>query len=478
LGSHFSVKFGRWHRRSTQDVSKMAKMGMPPTHTGFRAWIALGLGVLMLGALLLRVHAVWQRVPEAPDEMALHLVGDESGYEGIAYALLQGVFFQSPVRVPVYPMFIAGVYSALGERSMAKLLYVQAFVGVLTIPLTYILARRFTGVIPALVAAGIVAVDDLLIDQARYIYAEIVYTPLLLVALLALLWALQAPRAWRFAVAGASMALITLCRPTSALFALVLPLLLPWGWHLKQKLSVCIAFGLAMTALIAPWTYHNWRTFDRFLPLSISGGALWQGSPAYYHLRERQRNMQDIWANELNPQRNGGHDPHTIEGDRYFTRLGLQSIKAEPMVYLIHSLKKAGYLWVGWEYWEMYDWHMRRSWFSYPPLKVCRILVARQLPMIALVALIFLAVRGRTRPLLPFIALGAYFTLVHSITWAEMRYSEPLHPVLAIIVMTAAVEALALLKRRKGEICSAPGSAHGEARRPLDISHGNGLRKW
>jgi 4-amino-4-deoxy-L-arabinose transferase-like glycosyltransferase len=420
-----------------------------PTHAGFRTWIAVALSVLMLAALLLRLHAVWQRVPEAPDELALHLVGDESGYEELAYALVQGVFFQSPVRVPVYPMFIAGVYSALGERSMAKLLYVQAFVGVATIPLTYILARRFTGPIPALVAAGIIAVDDLLIDQARYMYAEIVYTPLLLVALLALLWALQAPRPWRFAVAGASMALVTLCRPTSALLPLLLLLLLPWGWHLKQKLGVCMAYGLTMVVIIAPWTYHNWRTFHRFLPLSISGGALWQGSPEFYHLTQRQPDMLDIWSNELNPQRNGGHDPHTIEGDRYFTRRGIQSIRAEPMVYVLYSLKKAGYLWVGWGYWEMYDWHMRRSWFSYPPLKVLRILVARQLPMAALAALVFLAVRGRIRPLVPFIVIGAYFTFVHSITWAEMRYSEPLHPLLAIIVVTATSEAFDVFKGRK-----------------------------
>jgi 4-amino-4-deoxy-L-arabinose transferase-like glycosyltransferase len=408
--------------------------------------------MLMLGALLLRVHAVWQRVPEAPEELALHPVGDEGGYEGLAYALLQGVFFQSPVRVPVYPMFIAGVYSALGERSMAKLLYVQVFVGVATMPLTYILARRFTGVIPALAAAGIVAVDDLLIDHSRYIYAEILYTPLLLVALLALLWALQAPRPWRFAVAGASMALVTLCRPTSALLPLVLPVLLPWGWHLKQRLGVCVVYGLAMAAVIAPWTYHNWRTFHRFLPLSISGGALWQGSPEFYHLTHRRPDMLDIWANELNPQRNGGYDPHTIDGDRYFTQRGLQSIRAEPIVYLIYSLKKAAYLWVGWGYWEMYDWHMRRSWFSHAPLKVLSILVARQLPMVALAALVFLTVRGRLRPLVPFIAIGAYFTLVHSITWAEMRYSEPLHPVLAIIVVTAASEGFDVFTRRKGEV--------------------------
>jgi predicted membrane-bound mannosyltransferase len=427
-------------------------MWTSPAHAGQWAWIALALSILMLGALLLRLHAVWQRIPEAPDELALHLVGDESGYEELAYTWLQGVFFQSPVRVPVYPMFIAGVYSALGERSLAKLLYVQAFVGVAAIPLTYLLARRFTRIIPALVAAGIIAVDDSLIDHARYIYAEVVYTPLLLLALLALLWALQAPRLWRFAAAGASMALVTLCRPTSALFPLMLPLLLPWSWHLRQKAGVCIVYGLTMVAVIAPWTYHNWRTFHRFLPLSISAGALWQGSPEFYHLRQRQRNMADIWANELNPQRNGGYDPHTIEGDRYFTQRGLQSIRAEPGVYVIYSLQKVAHLWLGWGYWEMYDWHMRRSWFSYPPLKVLRILVARQLPMVALAALMFLAIRGRLRPLLPFVAVCAYFTLVHMISWAELRYSEPLHPLLAVIVVTAASEAADVFKRSRGEV--------------------------
>jgi 4-amino-4-deoxy-L-arabinose transferase-like glycosyltransferase len=406
----------------------------------------------MLGALLLRLQAVWQRIPEAPDELALRLTGDESGYEELAYAWLQGVFFQSPVRVPVYPMFIAGVYYALAERSPAKLLYVQAFVGVATIPLTYLLARRLTRIIPALVAAGIVAFDDSLIDHARYIYAEILYTPLLLVALLALLWALQAPRRWRFAGAGASMALVTLCRPTSALLPLILPLLLPWGWRLKQKAGVCMAYGLTMVAVIAPWTYHNWRTFHRFLPLTVSAGALWQGSPEFYHLTQRKRNMLDIWANELNPQRNGGYDPHTIDGDRYFTQRGLQSIRAEPMVYVIYSLKKAAYLWVGWGYWDMYDWHMRRSWFSYPPLKLLSILVARQLPIVALAALVFLAVRGRRRPLVPFVAVCAYFTIVHMITWAEMRYSEPLHPLLAIILVTAGREGFDIFKHRRGPV--------------------------
>jgi 4-amino-4-deoxy-L-arabinose transferase-like glycosyltransferase len=417
-------------------------MWTSPAHAGRRVWIAVILSVLMLGALGLRLHVVWQRLSKVSDEPAVRLVGDEIGFEALANALLHGSFFPSPVRGPVYPMFIAVVYTVLGERSPAKLLYVQAFVGVTVVPLTYLLARRVTGIIPALVAAGIVAGDAVLIEHAPLIYSEIVYTPLLLVALLALFWALQTPRLRRFAWAGASMAVVTHCRPTTALLPLLLPLLLPKGWPLKQQAGVCLAYGLAMLAVIAPWTYHNWRAYHRFLPLTISAGALWQGSPEFYHLTQQQRNHLDIWANELNPQRNGGYDPHTIEGDRYFTQRGIGSIRTEPLVYVIYSLKKAAYLWLGnpaaeWGYFALYDWHTMRSWYPYPPLKLLNMFVARQLPIIALGALGFLAVRRQLRPLVPLIAVCAYFTLVHMITWAEMRYSEPLHPLLAIFLVTA-----------------------------------------
>ena len=120
-------------------------------------------------------------------------------------------------------------------------------------------------------------------------------------------------------------------------------------------------YGLAMVTVIAPWTYHNWHEYHRFLPLSVSVGALWQGSPEFYHLVQRNRNQLDIWANELNPQRNGGHDPFSIDGDQYFTRRGLQSIRAEPAIYIEYSLKKAGYFWLGnpaaeWGYLALYDW--------------------------------------------------------------------------------------------------------------------------
>jgi len=72
---------------------------------------------------------------------------------------------------------------------------VQAFVGVVAVPLTYLLARRLDRNHPRPRGGRDVALDDALIWHARGIYTGSCI-PLLLVALLALLWALQTPRPW------------------------------------------------------------------------------------------------------------------------------------------------------------------------------------------------------------------------------------------------------------------------------------------
>jgi len=419
-----------------------------------RAWSALALTVLTLLALGLRLQSAWDRNHASPGELAVRLDGDEPRYEASAYGLLQGSFFPSPLRVPVYPAFIAATYYALGERSPAKLFYVQACIGMLVVPLTYLLARRWTRRLPALVAAGIVGLDDKLIGQAGLVYSEVIYTPLLLVALLVLLGALQAPRLGRFAWAGASMAVATLCRPTTALFPLVLPLLLPRGWPRPRQLGVVLVYGLAMGAVIAPWTYHNWRQHHRFLPLAVGMAPLWLASPEFYHLTQQHRKYLDVWANELNPERNGGHDPTTIDGDAYFGRRALDAIWDEPGIYGADVLKRGAYFWLGnpeaeWGYYALYDWKTLRQWYPYSSLKLLNMFLTRQLPLVALAALMFLTAIGRVRPLMPLVVVCAYFMLVHMILWAEMRFSEPLHPLLATIVMAAGQEGCAWFVRKR-----------------------------
>lgn len=403
---------------------------------------------LTLLGLAFRLYLAWRTNQTLPDTPA-RLRGDEPGYERLAYRLLKGHFFERPNRTPVYPFFVAGCYAIFG-RSPASVVYIQAFLGATAIPLTFILTRRFTGAQSSLVAAGLIALHPSLILHVRLVQTEVLFTPLIVLTVLGLLWALEQPRWQNFALAGALLATTNLCRPTGMLLPAIVPLLMPREWHLKRKIALFLAYLGAIIIITAPWTYHNYRTHNTFLIYSVSVGALWQGSPEFYHLAYEQlpkRNIVQIWGEELNPARNGGHNAFTIEGDRYFTKRAIASILREPAVYLWYCLQKAVYLWLGnpisdWPYHAMFNVQAMRPFFS--PQRIVGILASRILPVFAVLGMIVL--RHRWRDFLPLLLVCGYFTLIHALTYAEARYSEPLHPILAVIIATAAGELQRRLK--------------------------------
>ncbi|TAF59046.1 MAG: hypothetical protein EAZ60_00110 [Oscillatoriales cyanobacterium] len=173
---------------------------------------------LTLLGLAFRLYLAWRTNQTLPDTPA-RLTGDEPGYEGLAYWLLKGHFFEWAGRTPVYPFFIAGCYAIFG-RSPASVVCVQAFLGATIIPLTFILARRFTGPQSSLVAAGLTALHPSLILHVRLLQTEILYAPLMILTVLGLLRALERPQWQKFSLAGALLAITNLCRPTAMLFPL------------------------------------------------------------------------------------------------------------------------------------------------------------------------------------------------------------------------------------------------------------------
>jgi 4-amino-4-deoxy-L-arabinose transferase-like glycosyltransferase len=372
--------------------------------------------------------------------------GDEAGYHYLATALLDGHFFEWPARTPVYPLFLAACYWTFGQ-SFPAVLYVQAFVSASVIPLTFILARRFTTANWALLAAGLAALHPALINHVTRLYTEALYTPLQLLTLLSLVWALEKPIYRRFAVAGALLAVTTLTRPTLVLFALVVPFLLPNTLNLRRKTVSWIVYTGVIIMMIAPWSYHNYQTYHIFLPLSVTAGVvLWHGSPEYYHLTfEKERSALQVWDEELNPARNGGHDPMSIEGDRYFLKRAIASILREPGVYLWYALQKLVFFWIGspaidWPSYALFGFDAMRPYYSRP--HIIGVFLSRLLPFVALIGLFIL--RGRLKEFLPLLAFCGYFMVFHALTQSEVRYSEPLHPILATIIAAAASRAWGL----------------------------------
>ncbi len=432
--------------------------------------ILIGLTLLGLG---LRLWMAWRTNQWFPDSPA-RLQGDETSYDGLAYRLTQGEFFIWPGRVPVYPILLAVCYLLFGHAP-ASVLYVQVFVGVLIIPLTFLLARYFIQETGALVAAALVAVHPALILHVSVLYPEVLYAPLLLLALLGLLRAIEYPRPRRFVFAGVLLAIVNLCRPTAAFFPLLTPWLLPQAWPLTRKLWLSFLSATAMVVVIAPWTYHNYRTYHAFLPFSTSSVVLWMGSPEYYHLMEQKRHNLQIWAEQLNPARNGGHDTFTIEGDRYFATRAVASIKAEPGVYAWYCLQKLAFFWIGhpandWPSYALFSVEEMRQYFSWP--QVFGSFLTRLLPVVALVSLIVL--RRRLRDFTLLLAVCGYFMFLHALTIPVVRYSEPLHPLLCIMIAAAVCETpeTISLKRQKEFALPAYNNGLGEGQ-----SYGYALEK-
>src|SRR6185295_11410629 len=125
---------------------------------------------------------------------------------------------------------------------------VQAFLGTGTVFLTYLLGRRLLGHFPGLIAALLAALSYSLVHQSIHFLSEVLFTPLVLLAALALYDALEKPGLTRFALAGVLIGISDLVRPT----LLFLPVFLLWplvarmGWRAAVRQGSVLAAGVLL----------------------------------------------------------------------------------------------------------------------------------------------------------------------------------------------------------------------------------------
>src|SRR5581483_9582357 len=139
-------------------------------------------------------------------------------------------------RPPLYPLFLGAVYKVTGDSIVAARL-VQAVLGAASVALVWFIARTLFGRRTAYVAAALAAVYPPLVLATVALMSESIFIPLMLVAVLAALYARDGgPHATRWAVvAGAAAGLGMLARPNS------------------------VAMLPALVVLVLAWTRHEWQ---------------------------------------------------------------------------------------------------------------------------------------------------------------------------------------------------------------------------
>jgi hypothetical protein len=437
---------------------------VPITKHHFRIYLV----AIVILAILLRL-AVALYLGDEVD--APSMLTDQRSYHALGARLVTGYGFSfdqnwypfTPADTPtahwsfLYSLFVAGVYGIFGIHPLAVRL-VQAILGGLLLPwMVYRLAKAMSPPIPdqspgqaeamPLLAALIAAVYAYFVLYAATLMTETLY-------IVCLLWSLErglvlteklrsrAPRreVWPVVLSlGLSLGLGTLLRQSLLPWVPVLFVYLLWtGWRarrLRLALGSTVLAGGMLAALVLPWTVRNYVVYHDFLLLNSNAG---------YAMYSAQHPMHGTTFREFDaaPLPEGWWGRPEPELDRALMRQGIQFVVDDPGRYLLLSLSRIRAFF---EFWPSADTTLLNnigrtgSFGLFLPFMLYGLVLAIRRP------------QWLARNLLLALFM-AFYTLLHILTWAMVRYRLPVDAVL--IPLAALAIADLRLRARKGLVVS------------------------
>ena len=382
--------------------------------------------VVLLIAALARLAVIVPRLGQPMDDPDNYLAIARSVANGQGYRLAGR---PTAYRPPLYPLLL--VPGAWGADLSLWVFTLNVGLGAATVGLTYGTARRWDR--PrgrALVAAAIVALDPVLVAQARLPMTETLSAATLALAL----WALSGPGQLRpTLLGGLSLGLAALCRPSALPSAGLIAAAVLWAAPGTARTRITRA-GVLVAALLVPlipWAIRNTLIFGEPVWTTTHGGytlAL-ANNPAYY---DEVVNgppgavwggpRQDAWWTELNRRTSGMLEP---QADRLVRRLAIATIAERPRDFVRASLARLGRFWGLAPSAQVYPGRLRLAtavWTA--PLWV------------ALAAGLLRRDAWRwPRLAAPLLLVG--FTCVHAVFWTDLRMRAPLVPAIALVAAAA-----------------------------------------
>lgn len=205
----------------------------------------------------------------------------------------QPPYVPSIIRLPGYPLLLAGVYKLFGHGNNTAVRVVQAGIDTLTCVLMALVAfewavddeRKHRA---ALIAFGLAAVCPFTAIYVATVLTEVPTNFLAVATVLTVTFAFKATDntdntdrrkivLW-WVVSGLIAGLAVLFRPDSGLFAAAIGgTLVVWAffrWRVKSFFVSAVLFSVAFCVVLVPWTIRNYRAFHVFQPLAPTHGEM------------------------------------------------------------------------------------------------------------------------------------------------------------------------------------------------------------
>lgn len=328
----------------------------------------------------------------------------------------------SAAREPVYPLFLAAIYTVLGE-GFPQIWIAQSLLGAATVGLVFLLAGRTFSRNVAWAAAALAAFYPQFIFYAASPERETLQVLLLLAAMLALCRGCR--RGSLAEVAGAA-GLWALSPLTNSSLLPAAALAGPGAWLLGRRLGLDLrrhaAVFLAVFALgYGLWPLRNFLVFGRFIPGITAGGAhLYVSLIVPNEAAGTPREHDFIVADPV--MRAGAALPED-ERDRFFYRASARWILAHPLGFA--RIMAASFL----KLWRLYP-YPRDYGMRYRVIKAVSLLSDGWLIPLGLLGLLL---AGRRFPETELFNLVLFaITSTYMIFWAIIRYRLPMMPYVLI----------------------------------------------
>lgn len=363
------------------------------------------------------------------------LHGDAGSYDRIASNLMAGRGYGEQAGEPtafwppLYPMFLASLYTLCGHRLVVARL-VQAVLGAVTVAATAESARGIFGQRVAMLVGVGMAFYPHLIYFGAWLIADGPYVAIVALTLLVAVRLQQRPNYAGFALVGILLGLGALAKPAGLM---LIPLLMAWSWVAlpsvpirSRVVNALLIIVVAMVA-IAPWTVRNYLVFRALVPVSTNDGYTFYG------------------AN--NPDAFGGHREgfpvpmpglSEPEAQRQYYLLGVQWIVTHPSQFARLTVRKMA---------RLASPLSVASWEQDYPLPLAAWLRA------AYAGFLGLAVGGAVLSLCRWRETCIMHTLILRVLvgtvvfYGDARYTLPMVPSLVILASVALVEGSAWLRR-------------------------------
>lgn len=311
-----------------------------------RRIIQVGLAVL---AFLLCVGMIYVTGRDNPDfaDSIDYITAARMLVANGSYPAVGGLHF---FRAPLYPLFIAGVWSIAGESVFAVKI-VQALLHAVTTLMIFRAAKLLTtSTLVATIAGMLFALNPFFVYQAAAIQTEALQTFVMTLALLLLVKMIVSDGPFDLktaAAAGVAFGLGALCKNSPLGICIVLAVAMAaLCYRRKNSIAAPVLMIVVMFVTILPWTFYNLRTRGEFILINDSSGFVaWIGNhPANIRIyegkfasREETQQYQDYMAKTLAAEqvaeweRTKGYSGLSFkERESLWRQQAIENAKAEP----------------------------------------------------------------------------------------------------------------------------------------------------